>query len=120
MDKLKAVWIWPKTKTRLEKLAQKHTLSQVETIDQMTIFFEKTGFDPQNTEMDSPVMEVKKLRNTIVSFIRKQEKEMLAPLVSKVDVMVSQLAKVTAPFPTQHSFVEQEESKVEIKPVVSN
>jgi hypothetical protein len=63
-------------------------------------FFDKTGFDPLQSDVESPAAEMKKLRNSLVSFIRKQEKDLLIPMMDRVDEMVKTMAVVVKDSPS--------------------
>jgi|GEM_PF-2083123 len=75
----------------LTKLSKSEKRYGYQFFQQMVDFFQKTGYDPAE-EFETPAAEVKKLRNTLVSFIRKQEKDYIVPLNDKVDHLI----KVTA------------------------
>lgn len=62
----------------------------------MVDFFQKTGYDPAE-EFETPAAEVKKLRNTLVSFIRKQEKDYIVPLNDKMDHLIKVTAAAAVP-----------------------
>lgn len=90
----KFVQIRGKNSTRdlLAKLSDKHGRKQYEFLDQTLQFFKETGFDPKETEFELPGAELKKLRNSLVSFIRKQEKDILRPLASQMDEFMTTYA----------------------------
>lgn len=49
--------------------------------------------------IEAPAEELKKLKNTVVSFIRKQESDYIKPLVGKLDTAVSLLVEVARKAP---------------------
>lgn len=69
----------------LTKLSQEYDVRKYIYLQYVLEFFDKTGYDPQDTKIASPAEEVKKLRNTFVSFLRKQEKDLLYPLLDRVE-----------------------------------
>jgi hypothetical protein len=83
-------------KPLLEKLSKKEGISQVEFLGQSLMYFAETGYSPI-ARHQLPAEELAKLRNTLVSFIRKQEKDILAPMSSKVDVIAATLSRGASP-----------------------
>ncbi|MEM6768058.1 MAG: BfmA/BtgA family mobilization protein [Bacteroidota bacterium] len=73
------------SRTLLGELANQHHLKQYEFLDYALVFFKQTGHDPREAEISSPAEELKKLRNTLVSFIRRQEKDILLPMMDRVE-----------------------------------
>jgi hypothetical protein len=96
MDSFSVLKIHSTSKKSFDDLLRKFSKNEkrygYQLFEQMVDFFQKTGQDPAE-EFETPAAEVKKLRNTLVSFIRRQEKEILAPMSSKVDVMASILSR---------------------------
>jgi hypothetical protein len=98
------------TKGRIIKLAKKHEHYGYEIVDASVRFFEKAGYDPCDMEnIEAPAEELKKLRNSIVSFFRKHETEFLTPLVDKLDASIGilvdtvrSLPKLQEPGPPEH------------------
>jgi hypothetical protein len=60
--------------------------TQKEYVQAMILYFKETGIDPK-AKNKSTTEELSKLRNTIISFIREQEKKKLDPLISKMNEM---------------------------------
>lgn len=82
------------TREKLGKLSKEAGLKQYIYLDHVLSFFEKTGHDPRDTEVASPAEEIKKFRNTIVSFIRRQEKDLLLPMMDRVEEMLKAQARL--------------------------
>jgi len=79
----------------LERFGKHNKRYGYQLFQQMIGYFQKTGHDPAE-EFESPAAEVKKLRNTLVSFIRKQEKDYIVPLNDKMDHLIKVTAAATA------------------------
>lgn len=58
--------------------------SQQEFFNSMVLYFKETGIDPK-AKNRSTAEELSKLRNTVISFIREQEKKKLDPLILKLN-----------------------------------
>ena len=91
--KWKDIQVGAEVKQRFTALAERFSITQVDLMEAMVSFFESSGHDPRDSDMKTPAQEMRNLRNTLVSFIRRQEKEILAPMSSKVDVMASILSR---------------------------
>ncbi len=81
------------TRENFKKLRKKLDRKGIVLIDQMVNFFMKNGYDPKDPELALPGEELKQLRNTLVSFIRTQEKNHIIPMSEKVDNLVLVLAE---------------------------
>jgi len=90
----------------LTKLSKSEKRYGYQFFQQMVDFFQKTGYDPAE-EFESPAAEVKKLRNTLVSFIRKQEKDYIVPLNDKVDHLIKVTAAAVPATETSSNNVQQ-------------
>lgn len=67
----------------LKGLVKEHgAKNQQEFFNAMVSYFKETGINP-STKTKSTADELSKLRNTVVSFIREQEKTKLDPLIGK-------------------------------------
>lgn len=70
----------------LRQLAKKHNLTQVDYINKSILYFKKTGINPAE-EITSPREEINKLNNkveSVIKFIRTQEKQKLNPLLDEL------------------------------------
>lgn len=76
------------TKNVADKLAKKFSISLVDLFESSMDYFVITGIDPRDQIILAPADELKKLRNTLVSFIRQQEKEFIKPVFSRVDMVM--------------------------------
>lgn len=65
----------PEDKQLFEKIAKKYERKHYLLFQQMVVYFKKTGFDPSLHEVKEVRAEMKELKNTVISFIRRQEKE---------------------------------------------
>lgn len=92
MNEFVKINIKPDTREKLNKLSKLHQRRMYIFLNDAVNFFDRTGFDPLECEVQSPAEEMKKLRNSLVSFIRKQEKDLLIPMVDRVDEMVKTMA----------------------------
>ena len=77
----------PTTKKTIIRLAKKHELNLVDFVHAMGVYFDKTGVNPKDMKILSPAEELKKFRDTIISFMRKQEKEFILPTFGKMDLL---------------------------------
>ena len=89
------VAILPKSRALLNKLAKMNGRSAYIYLDQVLKYFENAGFDPADLKIETTQQELKKFRNTIVSFIRTQEKDVLIPLTNKMDSAIKLLVDVS-------------------------
>lgn len=74
------------TAKELDLFCKKNKLKKTECINLMVAFFNSTKIDPSDAY--DITASVKQLKSQLISFIRKQEKDKLNPMVSKVDVIV--------------------------------
>lgn len=82
-----------KTKITITRLAKKYEFSLVDFVEDMANYFDKTGVNPKDMTILSPAEELKKFRDTIISFMRKQEKDFILPVFSRVDMLAVRLIK---------------------------
>jgi hypothetical protein len=69
----------------LKDLAKEHgAKTQQEFFNSMILYFKETGINPK-AKNKSTADELSKLRNTIISFIREQEKKKLDPIIEKLN-----------------------------------
>lgn len=93
MNDYVSIRVNPAIKERFLKLSKKLGVGQLALVDKMTHYFVKTGLDPDMTEAESTSVEIKKLRETLISFIRNQEKTILLPVKEQVNEQSVALAK---------------------------
>lgn len=93
MPKYATINTTTETKVTILKLADKFNISQVQLLNEMAIYFEKTGVNPSDLLILSPADELKKFRDTIISFLRKQEKDFIMPVFSRIDTVAMLLTK---------------------------
>lgn len=79
----------PNTKKVTTRLASKYEMNMLDFIESMAEYFDKTGVNPKDLQILSPAEELKKFRDTIVSFLRKQEKDFILPVFSRMDTMMA-------------------------------
>jgi hypothetical protein len=77
------------TKITIARLAKKFDMSLVDFLDAMAKYFELTGLNPKDQVVLSPAEELKKFRDTIVSFMRKQENDFIKPTFGKMDTLIA-------------------------------
>jgi hypothetical protein len=68
-------------------------MSLVDFLDAMAKYFEVTGVNPKDQVILSPSEEIKKLRDTLVSFMRKQENDFIKPTFGKMDTLIARFIK---------------------------
>ena len=77
------------TKIAIVRLAKKFDMSLVDFLDAMAKYFEVTGVNPKDQVILSPAEELKKFRDTIISFMRKQENDFIKPTFGKMDTLIA-------------------------------
>ena len=77
------------TKITIARLAKKFDMSLVDFMEAMAKYFEITGLNPKDQVVLSPAEELKKLRDTLVSFLRKQENDFIKPTFGKMDTLIA-------------------------------
>ena len=77
------------TKITIARLAKKFDMSLVDFLEAMAKYFEITGLNPKDQVVLSPAEELKKFRETIVSFMRKQENDYIKPTFGKMDTLIA-------------------------------
>ena len=77
------------TKITIARLAKKFDMSLVDFMEAMAKYFEITGLNPKDQVILSPAEELKKLRDTLVSFMRKQENDFIKPTFGKMDTLIA-------------------------------
>jgi hypothetical protein len=81
------------TKITIARLAKKFDMSLVDFMEAMAKYFEITGLNPKDQVVLSPAEELKKLRDTLVSFMRKQENDFIKPTFGKMDTLIARFIK---------------------------
>jgi hypothetical protein len=79
----------PETKKVTSRLAKKHSLNMLDFMEAMAQYFDTTGVNPKDQVILSPAEELKKFRDTIVSFMRKQENDFIKPTFGKMDTLIA-------------------------------
>ena len=77
------------TKITIARLAKKFDMSLVDFMEAMAKYFEVTGLNPKDQVILSPAEELKKFRDTIISFMRKQENDFIKPTFGKMDTLIA-------------------------------
>ena len=93
MGQYEVLRVKPEDKELFLKLTAKFKRKQIDLAGQMIRFFDQSGYDPLAQSFETPSEELKKLRDTLVSFIRTQEKQYVRPMADKVDGLVLALAE---------------------------
>jgi hypothetical protein len=88
MAKYETLNVNPKSKISIDRLANKFEVSKVDLVEKMVFYFEKTGLNPQDVKVLTVAEELNKFRDTIISFMRKQEKDFILPTFGKMDTLI--------------------------------
>ena len=83
----------PETKKVTSRLAKKHSLNMLDFMEAMAKYFDTTGVNPKDQVILSPAEELKKFRDTIISFMRKQENDFIKPTFGKMDTLIARFIK---------------------------
>ena len=78
--KKKSLLISTKHHKELSKLSEAFGTSYYKLVEEMILYFKKTGINPNDFKNDNPSVLVKKLDNRIIAFLRVQERDILKPL----------------------------------------
>jgi len=87
-------------------------------------YMKETGVNPKDFVVLSPAEEIKKLRDTVVSFLRKQEKDFILPVFGHMEALIVRFMKYIEeeapkkPGEKQESFLksaDQPDKKIEAK-----
>ncbi|MBK7625643.1 MAG: hypothetical protein IPJ16_00320 [Bacteroidales bacterium] len=89
MQKYVTISITPKSKIIIDRLADKFEMSQKDFAEAMAKYFDTTGVNPKDLQVLSPAEELKKFRDTIISFMRKQENDFIKPTFGKMDTLIA-------------------------------
>ena len=84
----KTIRIYNSSFEQLDLFCNQYSLTKTELVEAFLNYFNKTKIDPR--EISDVSSEVKKLKNQLISFIRKQEKDKLDPLVKKQDILIKE------------------------------
>ena len=93
MPKYVTISVSPKAKIIIERLAKKYELTIIDFTESMVKYFDKTGVNPRDIQVLSVAEELKKFRDTIISFLRTQEKDFILPTFGKMDSIIARFAK---------------------------
>lgn len=88
MAKYETLNVNPKSKISIDRLANKFEMSKVDLVEKMVFYFEKTGLNPHDVKVLTVAEELNKFRDTIISFMRKQEKDFILPTFGKMDTLI--------------------------------
>jgi hypothetical protein len=83
----------PETKKVTSRLAKQHSLNMLDFMEAMANYFDTTGVNPKDQVILSPAEELKKFRDTIISFMRKQENDFIKPTFGKMDTLIARFIK---------------------------
>ncbi|SMO90736.1 hypothetical protein SAMN06265379_1147 [Saccharicrinis carchari] len=108
MSELKNLKITAETKEIIDSLVKNHGGLQRDFIYKMAVYFKNTGTNPDSFLMPSPTEELKKFRDTIIGFMRKQEADYIKPTFGKMQSLMEMMVRL----------IEEEKSNTE--PKVSN
>jgi hypothetical protein len=89
MTEYSTIKVRPETKKVTTRLAEKHEMNMLDFMHAMANYFDKTGVNPRDMQILSPAEELKKFRDTIIAFLRKQEKDFILPVFSRVDTLAA-------------------------------
>ena len=89
MQKYVTISITPNSKIIIDRLADKYEMSQKDFAEAMAKYFDTTGVNPRDMQVLSPAEELKKFRDTIISFMRKQENDFIKPTFGKMDTLIA-------------------------------
>jgi len=84
-----SIKIKSKTKNSADRLMKKFEMNGLEFYESVMEYFEVTGVNPKDQVILSPAEELKKFRDTIVSFMRKQENDFIKPTFGKMDTLIA-------------------------------
>jgi len=87
----KTIRIYNSSFEQMNTVCKQYSLTKTELVEVFLNYFDKTKIDPR--EISDVSTEVKKLKNQLISFIRKQEKDKLDPLVKKQDILINECIK---------------------------
>ncbi len=88
-----SIRIYPKTKSAISKLSKKWEMTQVNFLQSAMIYFQNTGVNPKDDKVLSPAEELKKFRDTIIGFMRKQEKDYILPVFGNMQTLIVRFQK---------------------------
>lgn len=91
---MKSIGVPDATHAKLKKYCARHGLGQGEFILAALVYFEKHGLNPATHE--SPAAEMNRLikrLDQVIAFIRKQESDLLRPMVAAVSVSEARIDK---------------------------
>lgn len=88
--------VTPEGRDKLNALSKKFDRRGYQIFEQAMDYFRETGYDPESKDFDLPAAELKKLRNSLVSFLRKMEKDTWLPMAGQVQEMMVSMAQFMA------------------------
>lgn len=87
-----SIWVEKDDREAFYSICKQLKRKKKDMFKQMVHYFLEHEIDPQDAQVRAE-KELAKLRNTLVSFIRRQEKDILAPMSNKVDAIAVMLSK---------------------------
>ena len=87
-----SIWVEKEDREAFYSICKELKRKKKDMFKQMVHYFLEHEIDPQDAQVRAE-KELAKLRNTLVSFIRRQEKDILAPMSNKVDAIAVMLSK---------------------------
>ncbi len=89
MVKYETISVTPKAKTIIERLAKKYEMSLKDFTEAMAKYFDKTGTNPKDIKVLTVADELKKFKDSIISFIRKQESDFIKPTFGQMNTVIA-------------------------------
>jgi len=80
----KSILISPHHHKELKKLSEAYNLNYYKLVEEMIIYFKKTGINPTDPKNENPSKGLKELDKRLVSFLKVQERDILKPLRQEV------------------------------------
>ena len=85
MPEISNLKVAKETKEIIDNLVKKHGGKQRDFLHKMVVYFQNTGTNPDTFLMPSPAEEIKKLRDSLIGFMRKQESDFIKPTFGKMN-----------------------------------
>lgn len=93
MEDITTIRVYKNDRDRLDKLRKRDNITAyIDYFSAMVDYFETTGLNPKE-KIKSTSGELRKLRDTVVSFTRTQEEKKLDPIMKQLDELTSTLLK---------------------------
>ena len=118
MSEIANLKIKKETKVIIDALVKNHGGLQRDFVHKMAVYFQSTGTNPDSFTMPSPAEELKKFRDTIIGFMRKQEADYIKPTFGKMNSMMEMMVRVLEEEKPKEKLTTKPEIKKEKKLVV--